>query len=348
MAKRTVLREVAERAGVSRTTASFVLNHVPGMRISEETRQRVLEAAKTLDYHPDATARRMVSGKTHTVGFIVRQNPDQVFADQFLPQVLNGFSQACAAQNYYMLFATIPPDSPAGSYAKLLDERHVDGIALSGPRSDDQELLALSARQAPIVLMGQLPGTDLPFVDVNNVSGAALATRHLVEHGHRRIGLITNAPPAYTASTDRLAGYRQALESAGLAFTMDWVRYGDFTLRGGEAAMQALLAQTPAPTAVFVGSDTVAMGALQCLRRLGRRVPEDMALVGFDDVPMAEFIDPPLTTVRLPAFGLGWGAAELLIRLIMAEEPIRNPKVLLDTDLIVRTSCGCLSMPAAR
>jgi DNA-binding LacI/PurR family transcriptional regulator len=318
------------------------------MRISEDTRQRVLEAAQALDYHPDATARRMVSGKTQTIGFILRQTPDQAFADQFLPQVLNGFSQACAAQNYHILFETIPPDTPTGRYGKLLDERHVDGIALSGPRHDDQELLTLSTRHAPIVLMGQLPGSDLPFVDVNNVKGAELATRHLIEHGHRRIALISNAPPAYTASTDRLAGYRQALETAGLAFNADWVRYGDFTWQGGETAMHELLTLTPAPTAVFVGSDTVALGAMQVIRRSGRRIPQDIAVVGFDDVPMAQFVDPPLTTIRLPAFGLGWGAAELLIRLIMAEEPVRNPNVLLDTDLIVRASCGCPSAPSSR
>jgi DNA-binding LacI/PurR family transcriptional regulator len=328
-------------AGVSRTTVSFVLNDVPGMRISEETRQRVLEAAKALNYHPNVNARRMVSGKTQTLGLILRQTPDQVFSDQFLPQVLNGFSQACAAQGYHLLFEIIPPDSQGETYLRLIHERHVDGIALSGPRVDDQELLRVPATHTPVVLMGQLPGSSLPFVDVNNVSGASLATRHLIEHGYRRIGMITNAPPAYTASADRLSGYRQALEASGLTFDPALVRYGDFTWRGGEATMGELLSLPLPPEAVFVASDTVALGALQTIRRSGLRVPEDIALVAFDDVPMAEFIDPPLTTIHLPAFGLGWGAADLLIRLILAEEPVRNPQVVLDTELIVRSSCGC-------
>ncbi len=345
MTKRVALREVAELAGVSRTTVSFVLNNVSGMRISDETRVRVLEAAKTLNYHPDATARRMVSGKTQTLGFVLRQNPDQAFADQFLPQVLNGFSQACANQGYHVLFETISPNSSTGGYARLINERHVDGIVLSGPRSDDQDILRLHADKAPVVLLGQLPGSDIPFVDVNNISGAALATRHLIEHGHQRIALITNAPPAYTASTDRLAGYRQALEQAGLAYSHDLVRYGDFTWRGGGAAMRDLLALSPRPTAIFVASDTVALGALQTIRQAGLRVPQDIALVGFDDVPMAELIEPPLTTVRLPAFGLGWGAAELLIRLIAAEDPVQNPYVLLETELVMRTSCGAHPAP---
>jgi LacI family transcriptional regulator len=244
-----------------------------------------------------------------------------------------------------VLFETIPPDRPGSGYAKLLNERHVDGIALSGPRSDDQELLGLATHQARIVLMGQLPASHLPFVDVNNVSGAKRATQHLIEHGHRHIALITNAPPAYTASADRLTGYRQALEAAGLPFSDDRVRYGDFTWRGGEAAMSELLAVTPALTAVFVASDTVALGAIQVIRRSGRRIPDDIAMVGFDDVPMAQFVDPPLTTIRLPAFGLGWGAAEMLIRLVLGGEAVRNPQVLLETELIVRASCGCGTFP---
>jgi LacI family transcriptional regulator len=316
---------------------SFVLNNVPGIRISEETRRLVLDAARELDYHPDATARRMVSGRTQIVGFVLRQSPDQAFADRFVPTVLDGFSQAAAAQNNKVLFETIAPGDASGGYTRLLRERHVDGIVLSGPRSDDEELLRIHAQGAQVVLLGQLPGTAIPFVDVNNRGGAALATNHLLGLGHRRIALITNAEPVYTASADRLAGYRETLESAGLAFDPDLVGYGNFTPQSGAAAMAALLAAGPAPTAVFVASDTVALGALQTLRRHGLRVPADVSVVGFDDVPLSAFIDPPLTTVRLPAFGLGWGAADLLSRLIAGEE-VRSSQVILETELVVRES----------
>jgi LacI family transcriptional regulator len=340
MAKRATAREVAELAGVSRTTVSFVLNNIPGMRISEETRQRVLEAARQLNYHPDATARRMVSGRTNVIGFVLRQSPDQAFADQFLPQVLGGLGQAAAAQGYRILLEPIPPENHTGAYAQLIRERHVDGIVLSGPRFDDRDLLSAQAEGAPVVLIGHLPNTNLSFVDVDNVDGARRATEHLLGLGHRRVALITNAPLAYTASADRLAGYRQALKAAGLSFDESLVRYGAFTPQSGEAAMMGLLSVTPRPTAVFVASDAVALGALQAIRRRGLRVPHDIALVGFDDIPLAGFIDPPLTTVRLPAAGLGWGAADLLIRLITAEETIRNPNVILETELVVRASCG--------
>lgn len=339
MAKRATAREVAERAGVSRTTVSFVLNNVPGIRISEETRRLVLAAARELDYHPDATARRMVTGRTRVVGFVLRQSLDQAFADRFVPTVLDGFSRAAAAQGNKVLFETIAPDDASGGYTRLLRERHVDGIVLSGPRSDDEELLRIYAQGAQVVLLGQLPGTSIPFVDVNNRGGAALATNHLLALGHRRIALITNAPPVYTASSERLAGYRGAVEAAGIAYDEALVRYGSFTPQSGATAMAELLQARPAPTAVFVASDTVALGALQMLRRQGLRVPRDVAVVGFDDILLSAFIDPPLTTVRLPALGLGWGAAELLGRLIAGEE-VRSTQVILDTELVMRESSG--------
>jgi LacI family transcriptional regulator len=342
MVKRATARDVAELAEVSRTTVSFVLNGVPGIRISEETRQRVLEAAKHLNYHPDATARRMVTGRTNVIGFILRQSPDQVFGDQFLPQVLNGLTHAAAVQNYHVLIEPIPPESEPGAYLRLVRERHVDGIILSGPRFDDEELLRFHAEGWPLVMMGQLPNTDLMFVDIDNVSSAAAATQHLIALGHRRIALITNAQPTYTATMDRLTGYRQALESACLAYDETLVEFGDFTPPSGAVAMNRLLQLSPRPTAVFVASDTVALGALQAIRGCGLRVPNDIALVGFDDVPLSEFVDPPLTTIRLPAYGLGWGAADLLIRAINHEE-IQQRSVLLESELIVRKSCGANS-----
>lgn len=339
MVKRATARDVAELAEVSRTTVSFVLNEVPGIRISDETRQRVVEAAKQLNYHPDATARRMVTGRTNVIGFVLRQSPDQVFADQFLPQVLNGLTHAAAAQNYHVLIEPIPPESEPGAYLRLVRERHVDGIILSGPRFDDEELLRFHAEGWPLVMMGQLPNTDLMFVDIDNVGSAAAATQHLIALGHRRIALITNAKPTYTAAMDRLAGYRQALEAAALSYDETLVEFGEFTPQSGAAAMNKLLQLSPLPTAVFVASDTVALGALRAIRAKGLQVPNEIAVVGFDDVPLSEFIDPPLTTIRLPAYGLGWGAADVLIRAINRED-IQQRSVLLESELIVRKSCG--------
>ena len=325
---------------MSRTTVSFVLNNVPGMRISEATCRRVTEAARRLNYHPDATARHMAIGRTHLIGFVLRQRQDQALADRCLPQVLAGLSRASSDQGYRVLFEAIPAENGDGGLPRLIRERYVDGIVLSGPRSGDQELHQIHGEGAKVVLMGQLPGTGIPFVDVDNVGGARLATQHLVGLGYGRIALITNAPPAFTAGVDRMTGYRLALEGAGIQYDASLVRYGAFTPESGRAAMNELLSLTARPDAVFVASDAVALGALQAIRELRLRVPADIALVGFDDVPLAEFLDPPLTTVRLPAYGLGWGAAELLVRLISAEEEVRNPEVILETELVVRESCG--------
>ncbi len=340
MAKRVTARDVAQLAGVSRTTVSFILNGVEGMRISEETRQRVLEAARQLDYHPDATARRMAARETRVIGFVLRQSPDQAFADCFLPQVLGGLSQAASSQGYKVMFEPMPPDAPDGAYTSLIRERHVDGIIISGPRSDDQELRKIYEEGAPIVMLGQLPGTPISFVDVDNTGGAALATEHLLNLGHRRIALITNAPPVYTASAARLDGYRLSLAEAGLAYDPALVRYGSFTPQSGHAAMEELLALPDRPSAVFVASDTVALGALQAIHKRGMRVPNDIAVVGFDDIPQGEFIYPPLTTIRLPAFDLGWTAADLLVRLINADEEVADTHIVLETELVVRESCG--------
>jgi DNA-binding LacI/PurR family transcriptional regulator len=339
MSKRATAAEVAEIAGVSRTTVSFVLNGVPGMRISDDTRQRVLDAARQLNYHPDATARRMVSGHTNIIGFVLRQSPDQVIADHFLPPVITGLSQAASAQNFHLLLEPIPPEDHSGVYLRLVQERHVDGIVLSGPRSDDVDLLQVPAVGGSFVLLGQMHDSTIPSIDVNNVGGAELATNHLLQLGHRSIGFISNADLAYTASADRLSGYRQALESAGIPYEANNVRLGSFTYQSGYNAMNELLDQAPGMTAVFVASDTVALGALQAIRNRGLKVPEDISLCGFDDIPLSQFIDPPLTTVRLPAFGLGWGAADLLIRLINGDT-VRETHVILDTELVVRQSTG--------
>jgi len=341
MGKRATAAEVAELAGISRTTVSFVLNNVPGMRISEETRQRVLDAARKLNYHPDSTARRMVTGQTNMIGFVLRQSPDQAFSDHFFPQVLHGMSQAAATQDFHLLFEVIPPEDHSGVYMKLLNERHVDGIVLSGPRSDDLELRRVSEQGANIVLLGQMPGENIPYVDVNNIGGAKTAAQHLLSLGHTRIGMITNAPLAYTASADRLAGYQQALSETGIVIDQSLVQLGNFTVDSGQTAMCALLALDPPPTAVFVASDTVALGALQAIQEAGLRVPQDMAVCGFDDIPLAKFLTPSLTTVQLPAYGLGFAAAELLIRMI-SKDMIRNPHVILSTELIIRNSCGAL------
>jgi LacI family transcriptional regulator len=323
-------------AGVSRTTVSFVLNRLEGVSISESTRQRVWDAAQKLNYHPNSAGRKLVSGKSNTLGLVLCQSPEQVFADAFLPRVILGVEQAAMQEKFHVLLKPVEPHDTEG-YARLIRENHVDGIILSGPRQDDLEILRLHAEGVPIMLMGQLPGTEISFVDVNAIDGAETAVSYLLDSGHQRIGMITNAPLSYTSAQQRRAGYVNALERKNIEVESSLVKEGNYTPASGYHAMKELLSETPRPTAIFVASDVVAAGSILAIRRAGLRIPEDVAIVGFDDIPMAEYLDPPLTTVRLPAFGLGWAAGERLIHLIRGEGLEQNG-LYLESQLLIRDS----------
>jgi LacI family transcriptional regulator len=335
-AKRTTSLDVAKKAGVSRTTVSFVLNNVPDVTISETTRQRVLEAARLLDYHPNAAGRKLVSGKSRTLGLVLCQSAQQVSADALLPRVLLGFEQAAIQQGYQVLLKPVEPNDSLG-YTKLVNENLVDGILLSGPRHDDQEIVRLHDDGFPVMLMGQLPGSHIPFVDIDASAGAETATTHLIERGHQRIAIITNAPLSFTSAHQRLEGFARAITGVGFGVDPALIQEGNYTPASGFEAMTRLLSVSPRPTAVFVASDVVAMGVIRAIRCADLRIPQDIALVGFDDIPLAEYFDPPLTTVHLPAFGLGLAAGERLIRLIQ-NEGLDTEAVFMQSNLIVRES----------
>jgi LacI family transcriptional regulator len=334
--KRTTSRDVAKLAHVSRTTVSFVLNNVPGVSISETTRKRVLNAAQKLNYFPNIAGKKLVSGKSYTIGLVLCQSPEQIATDAFLLQVMLGVEQAAIQQGFHVLLKPVDPND-AGGYARLITENHVDGILLSGPRQDDMALMNLHRQHVPLLLMGQLPETDIPFVDINATAGAELAVNHLIEHGHQRIGIITNAPLSYTSAQQRRDGYLQALKKSKLSINKAFIKEGNYTPASGYEAMKGLLQVAPRLTAVFIASDVVAMGAILAIKEAGLHIPKDIAVVGFDDIPLAEYYDPPLTTIRLPAFGLGWAGGERLIRLIQGEKLDRE-EVFLNSELIIRKS----------
>jgi DNA-binding LacI/PurR family transcriptional regulator len=335
-AKRTTSRDVAKLAHVSRTTVSFILNNVPGVSISAATRKRVLDAAKKLNYSPNVAGKKLVSGKSYTIGLVLCQSPEQIFTDAFLPQVILGVEQAAMQQGFHVLLKPVDPND-TGGYARLITENHVDGILLSGPRQDDAALMRLHQQRVPIMLMGQLPETDIPFVDVNATAGAELAVGHLIEGGHQCIGMITNAPLDYTSAQQRRDGYVKALKKAKLPVNKALIKAGNYTPASGYESMKALLQLSPRLTAVFVASDVVAMGAILAIKEAGLRIPQDIAVVGFDDIPLAAFYDPPLTTVHLPAFGLGWAGGERLIRMIQGEG-LNDASLLLESTLVPRQS----------
>lgn len=334
--KRATSFDVAREAGVSRTTVSFVLNNVSNISISDATRQRVIDAAQKLNYHPDAAGRKLVTGKSSAIGLVLRQSFDQIFADAFLVQVMLGIEHAASQYGFNVVLKPLDPNDQNG-YDQLISENHVDGILLSGPREDDQAIIQRYEEGFPVVLMGQLGESQIPFVDVNAFDGAAAATRHLIELGHKRIGMITNASMEYTSARERHQGYVHALKEAGLPFDDSLFREGAYTPASGFAAMNELLDQESTPTAVFVASDVVAIGAVQAIKNHNLRIPQDISIIGFDDIPMAAFFDPPLTTIRLPAYEIGRKAGENLIHQVLGTEPGARQE-LLNTELIIRES----------
>jgi len=335
--KRVTSSDVARLAGVSRTTVSFVLNNTPNVQIPEETRQRVLMAAQQLGYYPNAAARSLASQHSNNIGVLLCQSADRLFADIFLMEVLSGIHQVIRPQGYHILVEAVEDVTAPDAYIGLVRSRHIDGLMVSGPRADDTQLPHIHAEGFPVVLLGRLPNSDLYQVDIDNVSGARAAMDHLLALGHRRIAFISNGPLVYTASRDRLRGYVAALTAAGLPHDESLVRYGHFSRASGYAAMESLLKLSERPTAVFVASDVVAFGALTALRDAGIRVPDEIAVIGFDDVPLADQVTPPLTSLHLPAREQGRVAAEILLKL-MAGEKITNHLTLLDTRLVVRES----------
>ncbi len=333
--------DVAKLAGVSRTTVSFVLNNVPGTGIPESTRNKVQEVARQLKYHSNITGKKLATGKSMMVGLVQIQTSEQALNDAFVLQVLIGLEDAAKNNNFHILLKHIS-HSNSDDYADLFSENHVDGIIVSGPLQHDETLEKLYLEGHPVVLLGQMPGTPLPFVDINAELGSEIAVNHLVSLGHRKIALITNARREYSSALQRESGYLKAMKKAGLTVNQDYVIEGNFTPSSGYDATKTLLGLPTPPTAIFVASDVVAIGALQAIKQANLKIPQEISTIGFDDIPMAKYFDPPLTTIRLPAYALGFGAGERLIRLI-AGDSLDEKGVFLNTELVVRESTGLVN-----
>lgn len=338
-ANRVTSQDVADRAGVSRTTVSLVLNNAPNAQISQNTRQRVLDAINELNYVPDAAAKALASRQSQTIGLLLIRTPHQIASDTFLTQTLDALIQSIHHAGMRLLIDIIEPRHQKETYLHMVRAKRIDGILLSGPRYDDEALTALQEANFPTVLLGQIPGSWFSCVDVDNRAAAFTAVAHLLKLGHSRIACITNAPLTYTAAIERLQGYRHALEEAGIPYDESLVRYGEFDCESGYCQMSSLLESKVSFTAAFVASDTLAFGAQAALREHGLRVPQDVALVGMDNLPVARFTDPPLTTVHLPAIELARHAAEMLFQIMQEHQPEQR-QVILDTHLVVRESCG--------
>ena len=330
--------DVARRAGVSRATVSMALSGSAGNGVSEATRKRVVEAAAALGYRPNSAARMLVRGDTETLGLVI-SDPRILPHDGYIPQLLDGVGAVCRRQGYRVLLEGLDPGAAGSSYQSLVESRRIDGLIVLNPRTDDAELGALIDSGFPLVLAGSVRKGNEHGVNVSARAGLAAAVDHLVGLGHSRIGMIPFSPRGLSATDGRVAALRRALADRGLALEDSAIEHADFSAQSGAEATQRLLARRPDLTAIFAGNDTIALGAIGAAVRMGRPVPDSLSLIGFDDLPFAACLNPPLTTLRVDARRQGEMAADLLVRMLRGGE-IAEPRLRIETELILRGSCA--------
>lgn len=334
------MRDVAERACVSVTTVSHVVNET--RPVSKELRQRVLTAMTDLGYQPNALARSLRRKQTHTIGLVI---PDSV--NPFFAEVARGIEDASFERDYSVILCNSDGDlAKELLYANVLAEKQVDGIlfvAVSGMTL--QHIQKLQARRLPLVVIDRdVPGATIDSVMVDNARGGWLATRHLIELGHRHIGCIAG-PSDLTPSAERVRGYRQALAGSDIPVDETLIVKGDFHYEGGYQKTRQLLAMDSPPTAIFACNDLMAVGVISGAVELGRQVPEDLSVVGFDDIRLASFTTPPLTTVVQPKYEMGVLAVTMLVE-CLRDRNHQPRQRLLDTSLVIRQTTGPVPVSA--
>ena len=325
------MRDVAERAGVSVTTVSHVINET--RPVSDELRQRVLAAIHELGYQPNVLARSLRRGETHTIGMIV---PDS--ANPFFAELARGIEDTSFEHGYNLILCNSDGDLDKELiYADVLTEKQVDGILFVAAGVSIDHIRALQERRIPVVIVDrEIPDVSVDQVLTDNARGGWLATRHLLELGHRCIGCITG-PSDVTPSAERVTGYRQALSEGGIPVDEVLIVKGDFQYGSGYRAARQILARDDPPTAIFTCNDLMAVGAISAAVEMGRQVPVNLSVVGFDDVRLASFANPPLTTIVQPKYEMGVLATTMLLER-MRNHDIPPRRRLLDTSLLIRQS----------
>jgi DNA-binding LacI/PurR family transcriptional regulator len=330
--ERPTLEKVAVRAGVSRATVSRVVNGAP--TVHPRIRDTVLRAVRELGYVPNPAARSLVTQRTDSYALVVPERASRVFSDdQFFPGVIRGVHQELEEADKQLVLMLASSATSHDRIERYAVGGHVDGVMFASLHGADPMPAALARQGIPVVANGRPLGRQtVPFVDVDHAGGVGLAVGHLLARGRTRIATIAG-PQDMIAGLERLAGYRTALRGSR---RRSIVAVGDFTQESGAAAMRQLLDDDPRLDAVFVASDLMAEGALRTLRRAGRRVPDDVAVIGFDDVALARYTEPPLTTIRQPISDIGRVLAGQLLRLAAGEDIASA--VILSTELVIRES----------
>jgi LacI family transcriptional regulator len=328
------LEDIARLSNVSRSTVSRVING--DEKVREDTRQRVLDVIQQNNFHPNMAARRLAAGRTNVIGLVIPAGVGAIFNDPYFSQLIQGVSGACNMKEYSIMLWLAEPEYERRMIRQIVSNGTVDGVVVSSTVMDDPIVISLKSSNIPFILIGHHPSIEVNSVDIDNIQAAKQATLHLINYGRKRLATI-NGPQNQMAGHGRAYGFRLALQEKEQVFDAALSADGDFTEASGYFAMQQLL---PAhPDAVFAANDMMAAGALRAIREAGLKVPEDIALVGFDDIPMAAQLDPSLTTIRQPIKRLGRLAVETLIEAIHHPETLPR-RIILQPELIIRASCG--------
>jgi len=335
----TTIKEIAKLAGVSRSTVSRVINNDPNVR--ESTRTRIQAIIDQVGYQPNPVARSLISGRTHVLGLVIPMSYSSLYTDPFFSLLAQGISSTCTANNYTMMLWLVEPDYEKRANTNILNNRLIDGMIVASNMIDDPLLDGLIERKMPLVQIGRNKRQEVSSVDADNVHGAVMAVRHLVKSGCGRLGTVTGHMDLYS-SRDRLVGFKRGLHEKNLPIHEDRIAFGDFTELGGYLQTKTLLSNADFD-GLFIASDMMAFGALRALQEARLRVPEDVALVSFDDIPAAARHQPPLTTVRQPIHQMGAIAAQTLIDQLDNDDTATPRRIILPTELVLRETTPELS-----
>lgn len=333
------IKEVAARAGVSTTTVSHVINET--RFVAEETRERVFAAMQALNYAPSLVARSLKVKETNSIGMLVTTSSNPFFAE-----VVRGVERYCFEQGYNLMLGNTEGEAhTALSYLKMMLRKRVDGLLIMCSEGQQEVFNQLDwLKNLPVVVMDWgMESREVDLIADNSHQGGYLATRHLLALGHRDIGCITG-PHNRAPADQRLAGFTQAMQEAGLTINPAWIQEGDFDCASGHDAMVRLLSQPSRPSALFVCNDMMAMGVISAAHQAGLSIPADLSLVGYDNVALAQYMSPPLTTINQPKEELGRLAVTRLLARINGEA-IDNRLITVDPDLVIRSSCAPFPHP---
>lgn len=336
--KNATIKDVAKAAGVSITTVSFVLNDRESANVSKETKDRVLAAVQELGYVRQTAGRRLASGLSYTVGLAIGSS-QHLLVDAVIPQIIYSINDVCAQRGFRLMIHRVEGAPGTPVYHELVRSKEIDGLIVLNPRRNDPELKSLLDEGFPVVADGFQGHPNGYSVTGDDEEAAYLAVKHLIDLEHRNIGLVSFAPLDYQAAYERYRGYRRALAEANLPLDERRVTTAQYTPHSGLIAARRLLDTSSEITAIFATNDNVALGVIAALRERELTIPDDVSLVGYDDIPAAEVTVPALTTVRFPGTKYGRAAGELLLDVVQKRKPaIRD--VTIPTQLVIRGSTG--------